>query len=157
MAAAAFLLLLWVTIKPFVRPSPAWLPKPSVKLNWTQLLKPRRLSRIGVALEHNTNDAEILNRALGLAQSQSEPCELTLLHVVDTAMTRVLGPETADRESDADERYLADVVEALARTRLSGPPRALAWTQPRGGAGEPLATRPGRPAGRRLARARYGS
>ena len=31
---AALLLLLWVTIKPFVRPSPAWLPKPSVKLNW---------------------------------------------------------------------------------------------------------------------------
>jgi manganese transport protein len=110
---AAFLLLLWVTIKPFVRPSPPWLPQPSVKLNWARLLRPRRLSRIGVALEHNTNDAEILNRALGLVQSQSEPCELTLLHVVDTAMTRVLGPETADRESDADERYLADVVDAL--------------------------------------------
>jgi manganese transport protein len=112
-AVAAFLLLLWVTVKPFVLPSPAWLPKPSVKLNWAQMLRPRPLSRIGVALEHNTNDTEILNRALGLAQSQSQPCELTLLHVVDTAMTRVLGPETADRESDADERYLTDVVEAL--------------------------------------------
>jgi manganese transport protein len=112
-ALAAFLLLLWVTVKPFVSPSPAWLPKPSVKLNWAQMLRPRPLSRIGVALEHNTNDAEILNRALGLAQSQSEPCELTLLHVVDTAMTRVLGSETADRESDADERYLTDVAEAL--------------------------------------------
>jgi manganese transport protein len=110
---AACLLLAWVMVKPFVRPSPAWLPKPSVKLNWTQLLRPRPLSRIGVALEHNTNDAEILNRALGLAQSQSEPPELLLLHVVDTAMTRVLGAETADRESDADERYLADVVDAL--------------------------------------------
>jgi manganese transport protein len=113
LVAAAFLLLLWVTIKPFVLPSAAWLPKPSVKLNWAQMLRPRPLSRIGVALEHNTNDAEILNRALGLAQSQSQPCELTLLHVVDTAMTRVLGSETADRESDADERYLTDVVEAL--------------------------------------------
>ena len=110
---AAVLLLLWVTIKPLVRPSAAWLPKPSVKLNWAQMLKPRALSRIGVALEHNTNDAEILNRALSLAQSQSSPCELTLLHVVDTAMTRVLGAETADRESDADERYLAEVVDAL--------------------------------------------
>ena len=110
---AAILLLVWVTIKPFVRPSAPWLPKPAVKLNWTQLLRPRHLARIGVALEHNANDAEILNRALGLAQSQSEPPELLLLHVVDTAMTRVLGPETADRESDADERYLADVVDAL--------------------------------------------
>jgi manganese transport protein len=109
----AFLLLLWVTVKPFVRPSPAWLPKPSVKLNWAQLLKPRPLSRIGVALEHNTNDAEILNRALSLAQSQTDSCELTLLHVVDTAMTRILGSETADRESDADERYLADLADAL--------------------------------------------
>ena len=71
-SAAAFVLLLWVTVKPFVRPSPAWLPKPSVKLNWAQMLRPRPLSRIGVALEHNTNDAEILNRALGLAQSQSD-------------------------------------------------------------------------------------
>ena len=77
------------------------------------MLRPRPLSRIGVALEHNANDAEILNRRFQLAQSQADPCELTLLHVVDTAMTRVLGPETADRESDADERYLADLVDAL--------------------------------------------
>ena len=77
------------------------------------MLKPRPLSRIGVALEHNTNDAEILNRAFRWPRARPIPCELTLLHVVDTAMTRVLGSETADRESDADERYLADVVDAL--------------------------------------------
>ncbi len=106
-------LLLWVTIKPIVRPSPAWLPQPAVKLDWMAALRPRTLSRIGVALEHNQADAEILNRALGLAQSQSSPAELLLLHVVDTAMTRVLGPETADRETAADERYLSDLVDAL--------------------------------------------
>ncbi len=127
---AACLLLFWVMVKPFVRPSPAWLPKPSVKLNWTQLLRPRPLSRIGVALEHNTNDAEILNRALGLAQSQSEPPELLLLHVVDTAMTRVLGPETADRESDADERYLADVVDALRERGYRARPALLHGPNP---------------------------
>ncbi len=76
-------------------------------------LRPRALARIGVALEHNQADAEILNRALGLAQSQSTPAELILLHVVDTAMARVLGPETADRETSADERYLSDLVDAL--------------------------------------------
>jgi manganese transport protein len=112
-ALAALVLLTWVTIKPLVRQSPAWTPKPSVKLDWGQTLRPRPLSRIGVALEHDTADAEILNRALSLAQNQADPCELTLLHVVDTAVTRILGPETADRESDADERYLADLVEAL--------------------------------------------
>jgi manganese transport protein len=36
-----------------------------------------------------------------------------LLHVVDTPMTRVLGALTADRESTADEKYLADLVDAL--------------------------------------------
>ncbi len=106
-------LLVWVTIKPWVRTSPPWRPKPSVKLDWVKALRPRPLARIGVALEHDRADAEILNRALSLAQSQAVPSELVLLHVVDTAMTRVLGAETADRESEADERYLADLVSAL--------------------------------------------
>jgi len=106
-------LLVWVTIKPWVRSSPPWRPKPSVQLDWVKALRPRPLARIGVALEHDHADAEILNRALSLAQSQAVPSELILLHVVDTAMTRVLGAETADRESEADERYLADLVGAL--------------------------------------------
>jgi manganese transport protein len=112
-AGAAAALLSWVTIRPLLRPSPAWLPPQSIKLNWRETLRARPLSRIGVALEHNPGDAEILNRALGLAQNQPELSELILLHVVDTAMTRVLGAETADRESTGDERYLADLVDAL--------------------------------------------
>jgi manganese transport protein len=110
LTAGAAALLLWVTFKPVLLGSPPWLPQPSLKLDWVEALRPRRLETIGVALEHNQADAEILNRALGLAQSQSE---LVLLHVVDTPITRVLGSETADRESEADERYLADLVAAL--------------------------------------------
>jgi manganese transport protein len=109
----AALLLGWVTVKPFWRASPAWLPKPSVKLDWVKALRPRRLARIGVALEHDQADAEILNRALGLVQTDGGQSELVLLHVVDTPITRVLGSETADREAEADERYLADLVAAL--------------------------------------------
>jgi manganese transport protein len=112
-SAGAVALLVWVTIKPLVRPSPAWLPKPSVELDWVEALRPRPLGRIGVALEHDRADAEILNRALGLAQNQAAPGELVLLHVVDTAMTTVLGPEVADRETGADERYLDGLVRAL--------------------------------------------
>ena len=84
-----------------------------MKLDWVEALRPRRLGRIGVALEHDQADAEILNRALGLAQTDGGQSELVLLHVVDTPITRVLGSETADRESEADERYLADLVAAL--------------------------------------------
>ena len=32
-------LLVWVTIKPIVRPSPPWLPKPAVKLDWMTALR----------------------------------------------------------------------------------------------------------------------
>ncbi len=112
-SAGAAALLVWVTIKPIVRRSPAWRPKPSVELDWMQALRPRTLRRIGVALEHDRADAEILNRALGLAQTQGAASELVLLHVVDTPMTRVLGPEIADQETGADERYLDGLVESL--------------------------------------------
>ena len=71
-----------------VSASPAWLPQPSVKLDWVEALRPRPLATIGVALEHDQADAEILNRALGLAQTQNGQTELVLLHVVDTPITR---------------------------------------------------------------------
>jgi manganese transport protein len=113
LTGGAAALLVWVTIKPMVLRSPPWRPQPSVQLDWVEALRPRPLARIGVALEHGRADAEILNRALGLAQSQRSPSELLLLHVVDTAMTRVLGAETADQETGADERYLNELVSAL--------------------------------------------
>ncbi len=126
---SALALLAWVTIKPFVRPAPAWKPAPSLELDWSDALRPRQVSRIGIALERGPGDSEILSRALGLAEPGKTT--LTLLHVVDTPMTRVYGDETADRETDADERYLADVVEVLERKGyearsilLYGPDRA---------------------------------
>jgi manganese transport protein len=106
-------LLFWVTIKPLVRPSPAWGPPASVSLDWVEALRPHALSRIGVALEHGQADAEILNRALSLAQPDRERTDLLLLHVVDTPVTRVHGADTADRETGADARYLDELVQTL--------------------------------------------
>ena len=48
-ALSALGLLAWVTIKPFVRPSPAWKPAPSVEVDWADALRPRQVSRIGIA------------------------------------------------------------------------------------------------------------
>ena len=122
-------LLAWVTIKPFIRPSPKWTPEPSLELDWSDALRPRQVSRIAIALERGPGDSEILSRALALAEPGKT--SLTLLHVVDTPMTRVYGSETADRETEADERYLAGLVEVLEQkgyqTRsilLYGPDRA---------------------------------
>jgi manganese transport protein len=106
-------LLVWVIVKPWVRPSPAWAAPASVTLDWGQAMRPRPLARIGVALEHGQADAEIIGRALGLAQADNESPELVLLHVVDTPITRVHGDETADRETGADARYLAELVATL--------------------------------------------
>lgn len=110
-AAAVLALLVWVTLKPWIRPAPAWKPQPTVQLDWADMLRPRPLTRLGVALEHNRADGEILNRALSLAKPRET--SLVLLHVVDTPMTGVYGAETADRETGADERYLSEVVRVL--------------------------------------------
>src|SRR5262249_18576260 len=48
---------------------------------------------------------------LGLARPGQT--HLIILHVADTALSRVLGDQTADRHTEADERYLADVVDVL--------------------------------------------
>ena len=108
---AAAALLAYVTIKPWLWPSSAWTPKPSVELDWAEALRPRRLKAIGLALEHEPTDAEILSRALGMAEPGLT--RLVLLHVVDTPMTGVYGAETGDRHSGADERYLSDVASVL--------------------------------------------
>ncbi len=109
--AAMATLLAWVTLKPWLRPAPAWVPAPTVQLDWVDALRPRPVDVVGVALEHDQADTEILNRALSLARPGQT--RLVLLHVVDTPMTRIYGDDTDDRETDADRRYLEDVARAL--------------------------------------------
>ena len=105
-------LLAWVTVKPWVRPAPPWAAEESrVELDWADALRPRPLETIGVALERTAADAEILNRALGLAQPRRT--RLVVLHVADTPLTGVYGAEAGDRHTGADRRYLAEVVDVL--------------------------------------------
>jgi manganese transport protein len=111
LAGSVLALLAWVTVKPWVKPSPAWAPMPSVQLDWVDALRSRPLETIGVALEHDQADAEILSRALSLARPGET--RFVILHVVDTPLTQIYGSETADRETGADRRYLADVAGAL--------------------------------------------
>ena len=122
-SAGVLMLLGWVTVKPWVRPSAPWAPVPSVQLDWVDALRPRPLGTIGVALEHNRNDGEILNRALSLAVPGKT--RLVLLHVVDTPLSRIYGPETADRETLGDRRYLDEVSSALAGIGFESTPALL--------------------------------
>jgi manganese transport protein len=109
--AATAGLLAWVTVKPLVNPAPAWAEAPRVELDWTEALTPKRVKSIGVALEHSRADAEILNRALSLAEPGRT--RLLLLHVADTPMAGILGTDAIDRHTVADELYLAEVVRVL--------------------------------------------
>ena len=84
-ALSALGLLIWVTLKPLIRPAPPWTPEPPVELDWSDALRPRTVDRIGVALERGPGDAEILSRALSLAEPGRTG--LVLLHVVDSPMT----------------------------------------------------------------------
>ena len=127
--AAVAVLLAWVTLKPLFKPSRPWVDPPELELDWSDALRPRRLGTIAVALEHSPVDAEILSRALSLAEPAH--ARLVLLHVVDTPMTVVYGSEAADLHAGADERYMDEVVRVL-RTKgvaaeavlLHGPDRA---------------------------------
>jgi manganese transport protein len=65
-------------------------------------------------------------------QTDGGQSELVLLHVVDTPITRVLGSETADREAEADERYLADLVAALRDRGYKARPVLLHGPNPAG-------------------------
>ncbi len=72
LTVAVVALLAWVTLKPWLRPSHPWMPQPSVTLDWADTLRHRSLATIGVALEHNPGDAEILSRAPQLDTTGTE-------------------------------------------------------------------------------------
>ena len=108
---ASLALLAWVLVKPWVKPAPAWSIDPTTELNWDDAVRPRRLDRLAVALERGTGDSEIVNRALSLADREST--HLILLHVVDSPVSQMFGNQTLDQETDADQRYLNEVVQVL--------------------------------------------
>ncbi len=124
-------LLGWVLVKPIVAPSPAWRPPPRAEMDWAQAFRPRTLRRIGVALEHTGVDVEILNRALGLSQTQGDAGgELVLLHVVDSPVAVLHGEDTADLETDADAEYLWGLTRALADQGYRASPALLHGPDP---------------------------
>ena len=104
-------LLGWVLIKPLVRPAPPWETQPTTELDWARAVRPQRIRRLALALERGPGDGEIIGRALSLADRDAT--HLVILHVVDSPLSRVHGDQTADQETDADQRYLDEVVQAL--------------------------------------------
>ncbi len=74
-------------------------------------IAPRRMQRIGVALEHIDGDAEILSAAVGMAR-QNE-ATLTLIHVTEAPSAIVQGSDTEPRHSKEDRVYLEELAREI--------------------------------------------
>jgi manganese transport protein len=65
---------------------------------------------IAIALEFSASDLRIISHALGQAGPDTG---FVLIHIVESASARMLGPHTFDEESKEDERRLATYVDFL--------------------------------------------
>lgn len=60
-------------------------------------------NKIAVALEFSEKDEKLLSYAVGQAQKQTE---FILIHIVESASTKILGKDTDDLESRSDQEHL---------------------------------------------------
>ncbi len=65
---------------------------------------------IGIALDFSENDAKLIAHAIGQGNSNSR---FVLIHVVESAATRLMGRETDDLETRKDEEHLNAYVKQL--------------------------------------------
>jgi manganese transport protein len=120
---AILLLLIYITMKPFVHAPvgevlPAW-----KKLGHLILAEEAQLDldiphykRIGVAVAHTEEDKKVLSHAIPVAKQHD--AELCLLHVVEGAGGMVFGPDAYDSEAREDEEYLNQLGGALSHRGL---------------------------------------
>jgi len=60
-------------------------------------------NKIAVALEFSEKDEKLLSYAIGQAQKQTE---FVLIHIVESASSKVLGKDTDDLESRSDQEHI---------------------------------------------------
>jgi len=97
--------LAYVALRPFLRGGRTW--ESGIVTESTTVaaaIRPSPIRHIGVALEHASGDAAILSVAV--AQAKALGAKLTLVHVVNSPGTMMLGNETGGLHSAEDEAYL---------------------------------------------------
>ena len=98
-------ILAYITVGPWLRPGRTWksdlLNDAADVANKIVSLK---IKHIGVALQHSVGDAVIASAAL--TEAKSHGALITLIHVVDTPGTMMLGEESASLHSAEDASYL---------------------------------------------------
>jgi manganese transport protein len=110
-------LLGWMIVEPVWR---VWLekrraPVPTPELPPLETVLSRQFRRIGIALEVSASDQEILASVVPLARVAG--AEVVLIHAVESATARFIGPSVLDEEARGDTEYLE---RAAARLREGG-------------------------------------
>ncbi len=80
-------------------------------------IRPVRIRHIGVCLQHADGDGAILSAAI--AEARGHLARITLLHVVDTPGTLMLGEESRSLHSSEDESYLMHLAREIEDADLS--------------------------------------
>ncbi len=102
--------LAYITFGPFFRPGRSWQTAITTDSQAVAAsIAPLQIKHIGVALQHAAGDTVILSAAV--AEAKVHHARLTLLHVVDTPGTMILGEESRSLHGAEDKTYL----ESMAR------------------------------------------
>jgi manganese transport protein len=110
--------LVSITAGPFFRPGRRW--KSAITTDAGRVadaIAPVQIRHIGVALQHGTGDSVILSSAV--AEARGHRARLTLLHVVDTPGTLILGEESWSLHGAEDEAYLTHLTREIEDTDLA--------------------------------------
>lgn len=134
MAALVGLLLLYVTVHPWVRDRMTKIGArrtagvhQELAATVPALIKPQPFKRVAIALDFSGNDEKLLRESLRF--SDHEQTQITLMHVVESPVARSLGSDGADLETFADQSRLETLAATLQETGIR--------TDWRLGAGEP--------------------
>lgn len=106
--------LSYIIYRAFARPTSQWMRADRKTYSIERIaseIKPVTYRHIGVALEHSEGDAEIISAALTLTRQQA--AYMTLIHVVETPGTYMLGSESDSLHSREDEEYLENLAREI--------------------------------------------
>ncbi len=106
--------LSYITYRSFSKVSGSWLNGDRKSFAIEQIaseIKPVKYKHIGAALEHSDGDAEIISAAISVVKNQK--ASLTLIHVVETPGTFLLGAESDSLHSREDEEYLESLASEI--------------------------------------------
>jgi manganese transport protein len=106
------LFLIYIIVKPLVHRGKAWEEvRGAAAAGVVERIASKPAKNIGAALGRDEGDAVVVSQAITVAKA--EKALLTLIHVADSAPTRVYDSDIYDEHTRDDERYLVEIAEEV--------------------------------------------